>query len=245
MEGAAHVAGAGHLAQQGVSDRLRHCRLGGHGGRRQGDRRADVAVLERDARGGGFHPLDLVGARPKGPARLTPDAAAAAEARLAKAFGANVPHHQRTLRMGHLYRVKDGEVAYMDAFFGAVLAAMHPATEHLLWLEVTSLGFVAWSGERVQVAVFLGSNEKVKFAFDLRRLKSLWNFTAFTARASDTLLLFVKLGNRANALQPIRPVPEELIAPEIGGIGHVHGHVPHPVHDEAVERPTPASHLDP
>jgi len=136
-------------------------------------------------REGGFHPVDLVGARPKGPVRLTAEAAAAVDARLAKAFAGNVPHHQRTSRMGHLYQMKDGEVAYMDPFFGAVLAAMHPDTEHLLWLDVTGIAGSA-RGAYIPVAVFLGPDEKVKFAFNLRGIKRDDNVTGFKAHASDT-----------------------------------------------------------
>ena len=98
-------------------------------------------------RNGGFHPVDLFGARPKGPVRLTEVEAAAVDARLAKAFAGNVPKHVR-ISAPHLRIFRTGDdpgcgwsggapgeckqVWYTEPFLGAVLAAMHPATEHLL-----------------------------------------------------------------------------------------------------------------
>jgi hypothetical protein len=89
--------------------------------------------------------------------------------------------------MSHLgfYRVKDGEVTYTDPFFAAMLAEMHPATEHVLLLDVTGIAGSA-RGAYIRVAVFLGPDEKVRFAFNLRGIRRDDNLTGFKAHASDT-----------------------------------------------------------
>jgi len=149
-------------------------------------------------RDGKWHPVDLVGARPKGPVRLTVQEAGAVDARLAKAFAGGLPKHLR-ISAAHLqvFRMGDDpgcgwsgtrgeckQVWYTEPFLGAVLGAMHPGTEHLLLLEVKSYDR-RWRDERIRLAVFVGPDERVKLAFDLRRIKDLGNFRAFTARVSD------------------------------------------------------------
>jgi len=147
-------------------------------------------------RNGAFHPVDLFGARPKGPVRLTEAQAAAVDARLAKAFAGGVPKHVR-ISAPHLQIFRTGDdpgcgwsgsrgeckqVPYTEPFWGAVLGAMHPATEHLLLLEARSYD-PRWRDERIRLAMFVGPDERVKLAFDLRRIKGLGNFRAFTVKA--------------------------------------------------------------
>ncbi len=148
----------------------------------------------------GFHPVDIVAARPKGPVRLTPAEAEAVKSRLANAFRGNVPRHERTSAMRYLYVLKDdakcprdlsdlvecNKVKRMELFFSTVLAAMHPASEHLLWLQTKAYERGPGRGEAIRVAVFLGADETVKLAFDLRQAKRAGEFGAFTVRAADT-----------------------------------------------------------
>lgn len=153
--------------------------------------------LTRDA---DFHPLDIVGARPKGPVRLTQSEAAAVEARLEKAYGARVPKHVRTSEMRVFYELAPdayctrervdfagcNKIERMNPFFAAVLAAMHPETEHLLWLPVQTDAGGPGRGEIVTMAMFLGTDETVKIALDLGRIKRSAEFKTYTVRASDS-----------------------------------------------------------
>ncbi len=144
----------------------------------------------------GVHPLDIFGARPKGPVRLIEAEAKAVEVRLAKAFNGAVPAHRRTSAMSQYYRVKAdarcardkidlaecNKVEHMEAFFAAVLGAMHPATEHLLWQEVKSYEQGPDRGQLVRVAIFLGSDGRGRLAFDLRRSMRSAKLATFTIR---------------------------------------------------------------
>jgi hypothetical protein len=144
----------------------------------------------------GFHPMDVIGGRLKGPVRLSKVEADAANARLAEAFGTNVAKHERTSRMRHLYELKAdarcpvdrsdlvecNKLQRVEVFFAAVLGEMHPATEHLLWLERRSYPLRDARDLPIRVAVFVGSDGQTRLAFDLRRVKSAAELQAFSAR---------------------------------------------------------------
>jgi hypothetical protein len=148
----------------------------------------------------GFHLLDVVGGRPKGPARLTAAEAESVDARLTNAFGGNVLAHRRTSAMREFYELKAdahcvrdrvdfkecNRIERMEVFFGAILRAMHPATEHVLWLEKKSDERGPGQGRMIRIAVFLGADEKVKVAFNLRRVRDSAGFETVSSRAIDS-----------------------------------------------------------
>jgi hypothetical protein len=134
---------------------------------------------------GDFHPVDWVGLRPKGPVRLTPVEAQAAEARIAAAFeGRKLPAYRRTSEMSQYLARPSGA---LEPMLGALLSAMHPATEHVLWLMVKSLNSNLARGETVLVAVFAGADGRLKILFDLRKVAGIGAFPAFTLKRFDRL----------------------------------------------------------
>ena len=147
----------------------------------------------------GFHPMDIVGARPKGPVRLTMAEADATNARLAKAFGGNVPKHERTSAMQQLYELKPearrpknrsdlvecNKILRMEVFFAAVAWRDASRDRASLLVERKSDDRGPGRGEPFRMAVFLGSDEKRRFAFDLRGIRRASDLTAFTVRVFD------------------------------------------------------------
>jgi len=130
----------------------------------------------------GPHPIDLVSPRPKGPVRLGKVEAELVDERLGKAFGREVPKHERTSGLWQYFTlradarcvrnridlVECNKMAKIDGFLYAVLGLMHSGTEHIMWLQIKSSLFGPGKGRAINLAVFLGNDEKIKWAFDMR-----------------------------------------------------------------------------
>ena len=138
---------------------------------------------------GKFHIGNLfVGAPPIGPIRLTHTERAAANARIAAAFAGAPPKTKQLAEMLSFYRPKNvlcvwkpdniameakdcNDLANAHPFYLALLGAMHPKAERLLYVITTG-----YKGDEVVVAFFPGKNGKPKILIDLTGVNGArWN----------------------------------------------------------------------
>ena len=138
---------------------------------------------------GKFHIGNLfVGAPPPGPNRLTFSERGAVKARIATTFGTAPPKTTHLAEMLWLFRPKNvlcvwkpdnlamdakdcNELANAHPYYLALLAAMHPKTEQLLYQATTG-----YKGDHVAATFFLGKNGKPKILIDLTGVNgAIWN----------------------------------------------------------------------